>query len=71
MAAFEVYTTVDGDSVDLIAFNRFGRSAGLTEDILAANPGLAQRGPVLPAGLQIRIPLPAQRDRVQSTRLWS
>lgn len=68
---YENYITQEGDTVDLIAFNRFGGSSGPTEAILDANAGLAARGPILPAGLTIRIPVPVAKDRVQSTRLWS
>jgi phage tail protein X len=68
---YEDYVTEDGDMVDLIAFNRFGSSSTTTEQILDANPGLAARGPVLEGGLKLRIPVPIQKDRKQSTRLWS
>jgi len=68
---FETYTTRDGDMVDEIAFSRFGRTAGVVELILEANPGLAARGPRLPAGLVICLPLPVVPDRAQATRLWS
>lgn len=68
---FETYTTVDGDMVDDIAFGRFGRSEAAVEAIFAANPGLAARGPVLPAGVTIRIPLPVEKDRAEMARLWS
>jgi phage tail protein X len=67
---YENYLTQEGDTVDLIAFNRFGGSSGPTEAILDANPGLAAQA-ILPAGLTIRIPIPTQQDRRQSTRLWS
>jgi phage tail protein X len=67
---FEDYLTQEGDMVDMIAFKRFGRHDA-EESILDHNPGLAARGPVLPAGLIIRIPVPVKKDRVQSTRLWS
>jgi len=73
MADSVVYETVitdEGDTVDLIAFRRFGVH-GAEPDILAANAGLAARDAVLPAGLAIRIPIPVQKDRRQSTRLWS
>lgn len=69
--AYENYRTEEGDMVDLIAFNRFVSSSKFTEAIFDANPGLAAHGPKLPAGLTIRIPVPIQADRVQSTRLWS
>jgi phage tail protein X len=68
---YETYLTQEGDTADLIAFERFGGSSGPTEAILDANPGLAARAAVLPAGLTIRIPVPVKKDRKQSTRLWS
>lgn len=49
------YRTVDGDMVDLIAWRHYGREAAMA-DILDANPGLAARGPVLPAGVEIELP---------------
>ena len=70
VATFESYTTEDGDSVDLIAFRRFG-SHDVAEEIWDANPGLAAQGPALPAGMVIRIPLPVKRDRVESVNIWS
>lgn len=67
---YEYHTTDEGDSVDLIAHRRFGDSSA-TAAILAANPGLAALGPTLPAGLKLAIPVPEQKDRQQSARLWS
>lgn len=69
-AEFEPYTTVDGDMVDAIAFKRFGASSGTAEAIYAANPGLAERGPILPAGVVINIPVPLVKPRVVADRLW-
>lgn len=71
MAEFETYVTVEGDTVDLIVFERFGSSVGATEAVLAANPGLADQPPILPGGLTVRLPLPGVAERSQSTRLWS
>lgn len=68
---FEEYLTKQGDSVDLIAFERFGTSSATTESILDANPGLAAVGPVLPIGLTIRIPIPVKADRVEGVNIWS
>ena len=67
----ETYTTRQGDMVDVIALERFGATAGATEAIYAANPGLAALGPVLPAGVVVTLPAPFAPDRTQATRLWS
>lgn len=69
MADFEEVTTVDGDMVDAIAFRRFGASANV-EAIYEANRGLAERGPVLPAAVVIRIPVPDVKPRTATQRLW-
>ena len=66
---FENYTCQEGDSVDLIAFNRFG-AHGMEPAIFDANPGLATRGPVLPLGLVIKIPVPQVKDRAAGQNLW-
>ena len=69
--SFETYETKQGDMVDEIAFRRFGRSSEAVTAILDANPGLAARGPVLPAGLVIRIPPPVDKGRTEKKRIWS
>lgn len=66
----ETVVTVEGDTVDLIAFRRFGVH-GAESRIYDANPGLAARGPILPLGTRVVVPVPEVKDRVQSSRLWS
>lgn len=48
--------TLQGDTVDAICWRFYGRTTGMTEAVLLANPNLAERGAVLPAGLLIEIP---------------
>ncbi len=45
-----------GDTVDAICWRHYGRTAGVTEDVLRANPGLAEYGPTLPQGLIVSMP---------------
>jgi phage tail protein X len=63
----------DGAALDRVIFEATGREDHVPA-VLDANPGLAQLGPILPAGTQIRIPalptveaLPVQ----PVVRLWS
>lgn len=44
------------DTVDAICWRHYGRTAGVTESVLQANPGLAELGPVLPQGTLITLP---------------
>lgn len=49
--------SVDGDRLDWICRRHYGELfAGAVEAVLAANPGLAALGPVLPAGVEIEMP---------------
>jgi len=66
----EDYVTQEGDTVDLIAYTRFG-AHGMEPAIFDANPGLAALGPVLPAGIVVRVPVPVVKDRVAGLRAWS
>ena len=53
-----IYRTKDGDTVDYICWRFYGReNSGQVEAVLSANPGLAARGPELPAGVEIVMPI--------------
>jgi phage tail protein X len=45
-----------GDTLDLICQRHLGRTAGVVEAALEANPGLAALGPVLPMGTTVMLP---------------
>lgn len=63
------YRTLDGAVPDWICRRYYGRQSGAVEAVLAANVGLAERGPIDPAGMIIRLPdLPLPVS--QPTRLW-
>lgn len=63
-------TTVQGDMLDLVCFRFYGRHRGTVEAVLDANPGLAARPFLLPAGVVIVMPgLPAPAEPA-TVRLW-
>ncbi len=69
-----IYVTRQGDMIDAIAYRAYGTEHnGTTEAILAANPGLGDRGPVLPENIEIALPdiPPAQVKRIATVDLWS
>lgn len=65
------YITSAGDLVDAVAFRFYGSTANrVVEQVLVANPGLADLGPELPAGLTIVLPDIAAPAQEQGVRLW-
>jgi len=44
------------DTVDALCWRHYGRTAGVTEAVLEANPGLADLGPILPQGVMVNMP---------------
>lgn len=68
-----IATSRQGETVDAVCWRVLGRTAAVTEQVLEMNRGLAELGPILPAGTQLILPDPAAaapevRDTVQ---LWS
>ena len=65
------YLTSEGDMLDAVCQAHYGRHAGAVEAVLEANPGLADRGPQLPAGVVIQLPdLSAESRDSGTVRLW-
>lgn len=58
------------DTVDAICWRYFGRTQGLTEQVLNLNPGLADHGPTLPHGLEIELPEQTSSVVVKTIKLW-
>lgn len=63
-------TTVEGEVVDMIARRVYGDESGFVEKLLEANPGLAGRGVVLPAGVVINLPEIAAPAELPLVSLW-
>ncbi|SFA66573.1 tail protein X [Metapseudomonas otitidis] len=61
---------LQGDTVDAICWRVYGRTAGLTEAVLEANPGLADLGPVIPQGHRVTLPAQAPQPQRQTVNLW-
>ena len=60
-----------GDTVDAICWRYYGRTAGVTEAVLEANPGLADLGPILPQGVMVNMPEAQSTAPVrQMVNLW-
>ncbi|MCT2388619.1 tail protein X [Erwinia pyrifoliae] len=57
------------DTVDLLCWRHYGTTRGVTEKVLAANPGLSQQV-YLTAGQEIELPEMARESQQQRVQLW-
>ncbi|KAF1072707.1 MAG: hypothetical protein GAK45_00142 [Pseudomonas citronellolis] len=51
-----ILRTEQRDTVEALCWRYYGRTVGVTEAVLDANPGLADYGPILPQGLEVTMP---------------
>jgi len=59
------------DTLDAICHRAFGRTAGVTEQMLELNPGVADLGPTLPQGTPVQLPeATPQPQRSPTVQLW-
>jgi len=65
------YTSREGDALDWVLWRHYGAAAGALETVLAANPGLAELGPLLPHGRVVVLPPLSRAVDEQPTRLWN
>lgn len=61
--------TRQGDMVDLICWRIYGTTT-MAEAVYQANPGLAARGPMLPAGIPVTLPVKEERAERATINLW-
>jgi phage tail protein X len=61
-----------GETIDALCFRQLGRTAGVTEQTLALNPGMAARGNKLAQGEQVNLPdiAAAAIARRETVQLW-
>ena len=59
-----------GDTLDLILFRHYGYTAGITEQVLNLNPGLATLGPIIPTGTLINMPAAPTQAEQPLIQLW-
>lgn len=70
MTEHDVAIALQGDTVDVICLRHYKRTEGVTEAVLAANPGLGAKGPVLPMGTQINLPRLTLQTIHRTVQLW-
>jgi phage tail protein X len=65
-------TAMQGDTVDELCFRHLGTTAGgVVESTYSMNFGLAELGPVLPAGTQVELPeKPVTQTNISTLQLF-
>lgn len=58
------------DTVDELCWRHYGNTAGVTEAVYAANPGLCDGGPRLSAGQIVYLPELPPLPRRETVQLW-
>ena len=61
---------LQGDTLDQRCQRHLGTTAGTVEAALAANPGLAALGPVLPLGTRVTLPAAPAPATPNRLKLW-
>lgn len=71
MATVE-YITKQDETVDLACWKHYGYTAGITERVLDTNPDLAAKGPILPLGTKIQMPVVVNEipEAIPVLKLW-
>ena len=69
----QIVTTIAGDTMDLVCWRELGTtSGGVVEAALALNQNLCNTGPVLPAPIDIVLPVitSAAPAPIETVQLW-
>lgn len=53
--AASIVIALQGETLDALCFRVYGNTSGV-EQVLEANPGLCEHGPLLPMGTPVRLP---------------
>lgn len=64
------YLTKNGDTLDYICWKHYGQQSGAVEQVLEANPGLADAGTILTAGTVIELPDLTVTTKSNTISLW-
>jgi phage tail protein X len=61
---------LQGDTLDALCARHYGRTGGVVEAVLLANPGLAELGEVLPHGTAVELPDVETSPQAETVNLW-
>ena len=64
------YSIKEKDMLDYICWEHYGFTSGAVEIVLEENPGLAEYGSFLPAGLKIKLPIIEKPLQKSILKIW-
>ncbi|WP_386086922.1 tail protein X [Wolbachia endosymbiont (group A) of Norellia spinipes] len=64
------YLAKENDMLDYICWKHYGFTSGAVEIVLEENPGLAEYGSFLPAGLKIKLPTIKKTVQKSKLKVW-
>ncbi|HHQ6614105.1 TPA: tail protein X [Serratia fonticola] len=59
-----------GDTLDALCHRHYGRTEGVVEAVLLANPGLGEVGVILPHGTAVTLPVMETAPATETVQLW-
>ena len=66
-----IYTTKDGDVLDQICQNYYGKTSKIVEQVIEVNPHIAELEAVFEAGIKITLSDIIQEKESETVKLWS
>ena len=66
-----IYITKDGDVLDQICQNYYGKTSKIVEQVIEANPHIVELEPVFEAGIKITLPDISGEKESETVKLWS
>ena len=61
---------LQGDTLDALCARHYGRTGGVVEAVLLANPGLAELGEEMPHGIAVELPDIDSSPVAETLNLW-
>jgi len=66
-----IYLTKDGDILDQICQNYYGKTSKIVEQVIEANPHIVEVEPVFEAGIKITLPDISGEKESETVKLWT
>ena len=66
-----IYITKDGDVLDQICQNYYGKTSKIVEQVIEANPHIVELEPVFEAGIKIILPDITEEKESETVKLWT